>query len=236
MNIDPIKKIEKGKAVDAKTKAKKIDEPDPILFRRMMAAQNIAGIERVPEQDTDPDDLVQLHEKFVASVNHEINNPLFIVRGMAECIKDDDLHDVKKRIVEDSDSISEEIKDFNRKDVKAVGDECLNSPLSEIVFREDLVGCYLHKVIGNLTAKLNRYIDGIEKTLEMEKSPAATGAPEYDRLKGAFQTIRKNAERIRGIIARLQELLPDDLETTTYVEELKMIRIRQDSEIGNDNQ
>lgn len=228
MNIDPLKKIEKSKKVAPKKKAQQVDEPDPILFRQMMAAQNIGTVERVQEKNTDPDDLVQLHKKFVATVNHEINNPLFIVRGMAECIRDNDMEGLKKRILHDSDSISDEIKDFSQRDILIVGDECLNSPLSEIAFREDLVGCYLHKVIGSLTAKLNHYIDDIEKALEIEKAPFGQDAPEFDRMRGAFKTIRKNAERIRGIIARLQELLPDDLETTTYVEELKMIRINKD--------
>jgi len=234
MNIDPLKRIEKGKKFAARKKAQKTDEPDPILFQRMMAAQNLAAIERVPEKDTGPDDLVQLHQKFVATVNHEINNPLFIVRGMTECIRDNDMQGLKKRILGDSDSISDEIRDFSQRDILIVGDECLNSPLSEINFREDLVGCYLHKVIGSLTAKLNRYIDSIENALEMEKAPFGQAAPEYDRMQGAFKTIRKNAERIRGIIARLQELLPDNIETTTYVEELKMIQIRKDAENGQD--
>jgi len=234
MNIDPLKKIEKSKKVAPPKTTQQVDEPDPILFRQMMAAQNIGTVERVSEKNTDPDDLVQLHKKFVASVNHEINNPLFIVRGMTECIKDVDMQGAKQRILEDSDSISDEIKAFSQRDILIVGDECLNSPLSEINFREDLVGCYLHKVIGSLTAKLNRYIDSIENALEMEKAPFGQAAPEYDRMQGAFKTIRKNAERIRGIIARLQELLPDNIETTTYVEELKMIQIRKDAENGQD--
>ena len=232
MNIDPLKRIEKSKKVAPKKKAQQADEPDPILFRRMMAAQNTAAIERVPENNADPDDLVQLHQKFVATVNHEINNPLFIVRGMAECIREDDLQGVKKRIVEDSDSISDSIKEFNQRDILTVGDECLNAPLTEISFREDLVGCYLHKVIGSLTAKLNRYLDSIENALEMEKTPLTQNTPQFNRMQGALTTIRKNAERLRGVIAKLQELLPDDIETTTYVEELQMIKIQKDEENG----
>jgi len=232
MNIDPLKKIEKSKKVAPKKKAQQADEPDPILFRRMMAAQNLAAIERVPEEDTSPDDLVQLHQKFVATVNHEINNPLFIVRGMTECIRDNDMQGLKKRILGDSDSISDEIRDFSQRDILIVGDECLNSPLTEIAFREDLVGCYLHKVIGSLTTKLNRYLDDIESALEIKKNPLTQNTPQFDRMQGAFNTIRKNAERLRGVIAKLQELLPDDLETTTYVEELQMIRIHKDPENG----
>ena len=225
MNIDPLKKIEKTKS----SESKKTSSANKLLFDRLMASQGIEAASEIEERGDDFEDLQDLHKQFVTSVNHEINNPLCVVRGMAELIKDDDMSEVKKRIMDDSDQISIEIRDFNNKNIVDVGKGCKNSPLNEIAFRQDLVGCYLHKVIGAFTARVSQYLDDMENILRIDAGKSAPSSPEYDRVKNTLKTIRKHAERIREIISKLEELLPSDIETMTYLQELKMVHLRDDN-------
>ena len=228
MNIDPLKKIEKTKSSESKKSSASVSA-NKLLFERLMASQGIDSVNEIEQQDDEFEALQDLHKQFVASVNHEINNPLCVVRGMAELIKDDNLTEVKKRIMADSDQISGEIRDFTNRDIVDVGKGCKNSPLNEITFRQDLVGCYLHKVIGAFTAKVSHYLDDMERILQIDAEQTALNSPEFDRVKNTLKTIRKHAERIREIIVKLEELLPDDIETTDYLHELKMVHLRDDN-------
>lgn len=224
MNIDPLRRLEKIKPAKPVRKSESI-EPEKGIFEALMASE-LEETVPVENAESELEDLVQLHQQFTASVNHEINNPLFVVRGMAELLKGADMEEVKKRILKDAENIQEEVKAFSRRDVVEVGNGCKQAPLSEIAFRQDLVGCYLQKVIGVLTSSLNRYISDIEEALNIDKNSDAVSAPELDKIKNTLKTIRKHAERIRQIINRLDELVPGELEVTQYVEELKMIHLR----------
>ena len=224
MLINPLGKPEKDKKIDAS----KIRPADRALFERMMAVNSASAVKNVADNEAEIEDLVDLHQKFKASINHEINNPLCVVRGMADMIKDDNLQEVREQIVDDSDAIALSIQSFNKIDIPAVGRDCLNSPLEKIAFRQDLVGCYLHEVIGKLAAEIANHLDDMEKALKIEQTYfSMSGTPEFDRVKNTLKTIRKQADRIRTIIAKLEELLPGDLETTSYLEELKMINLRK---------
>ena len=225
MNIKPVKPSGKTEPVKKK-KSKKAETIKGELFSRMVAEslEEAGEVEELKEEELS--DLKSLHQQFVASVNHEINNPLFVVRGMTELIKEKSLAGLKNRILKDADSISREIRNFNHRDMKALGDECKKAPFTEIAFRKDLVGCYLYKVIGPLTASIGKALDDIENVLNIEKGAGAPQTQEYDKVKKAFQTIRRHAERIRQIIKRLEELLPDDIKETKYIEELKMVRLK----------
>jgi len=224
MLINPLGKPEKDKKVEAA----KIRPVDRALFERLMAANSTSMTASIANSEAEIEDLADLHQKFKASINHEINNPLCVVRGMADMIKDDKLQEAREQIIEDSDAIALSIQSFNRIDIPAVGRDCLNAPLEKIAFRQDLVGCYLHEVIGKLAAAIAGHLDDMEKALKIEQTYfSLSGPPELDRVKNTFKTIRKQADRIRGIIAKLEELLPGDLETTSYLEELKMINLRK---------
>jgi len=223
MLIHPLGKPEK----DKKTEASKLRPADRSLFSRLMAS-SVSSMENLEQADSEIEDLADLHEQFKASINHEINNPLCVVRGMAEMIKDQNLKEVRQQIMNDSDAIAESIQAFNRTDIPAVGHDCRNAPLEKIAFRQDLVGCYLQEVIGMLTALIAAKLDDIENALKIEQNFASfSNSPELDRLKNTLKTIRRQADRIRGIIAKLEELLPQELETSAYLEELKMINLRK---------
>jgi len=225
MNIDPLRRLEKLKPAKPAQKTDSITPPEKGIFERIMASE-LEEAAQVETPDAEMEDLVQLHQQFTASVNHEINNPLFVVRGMAEMIKGPDMEKVKARILADAENIQAEIQAFSNRDVVEVGNGCRQAPLSEIAFRQDLVGCYLHRVIGVLTSGLNRYIGDIEDALNLDKHSDTMSAQELDRVKNTLKTIRKHAERIKEIINRLEELVPGELEVTQYVEELKMIHLR----------
>jgi len=217
-----------------KKKSLKVEPPSADIFNRMFTEkvnrssqlENVSSIESIDEGEIEG--LMELHQQFVASVNHEINNPLFVVRGMAEMIKDDNLSDIRKRILEDADSISSQIMNFRQRDIPALGKECHNAPFTEIAFRKDLVACYLAKAIGPLTSAISRILDDIEDVLRMDKLSPAPGAAEYDRIKQMLKTIQHHAVRIRKIIERLEKLLPNEIEVTKYVDELKMINLKND--------
>jgi signal transduction histidine kinase len=226
MNIDPFRRLEKIKPAKPVQKSDSVSAPEKGIFEAIMASE-LEETAPVENPESEMEDLVQLHQQFTASVNHEINNPLFVVRGMAEMLKGADMEGIKKRILADAENIQEEIQAFSRRDVVEVGNGCRQAPLSEIAFRKDLVGCYLQRVIGVLTSSLNRHLSDIEDALNMNKhSETAMDARELDRVKNALKTIKKHADRIKEIVARLDELVPNELEVTQYVEELKMIHLR----------
>jgi hypothetical protein len=146
---------------------------------------------------------------------------------MAELLSEADYASIKVRISHDANDIMEKIKEFNGRDIIAVGLECRNAPLSEIAFRKDLVSCYLAKVIGKLTASLSRTLDDIEEALNIENQLNPYHTTEYDKVKRFMHAIRIHAERIRRIIDSLQKLLPENIEITQYVEELNMVNLRK---------
>ena len=227
MEIRPPKPPDKKGRVEKK-KAADIQPHQDDIFTRMITSgiEQSAGVE--PKLHAEIEDLTGLHQQFIASVNHEINNPLFVVKGIAELMDESEKVGIKKRIIEISSNITAQIESFNQRDIKALSEECWNAPLSEITFREDLVACYLAKVIAPLTINIGQCLDDMEKVLEIEKQFSGEGHPEYDKIKMALGIIRRHADRIRQIIIRLGGLLPDNIETTRYVEELKMVNLKTD--------
>jgi signal transduction histidine kinase len=230
MEIRPPKPSGKVDTIFDKKKPEALKPPTGIFSQLLVGQMSPAeDLDKVTEEkDTELDDLVELHQQFVASVNHEINNPLLVVRGMAELLSNDDYAPVKMRISQDTNEIVEKIKEFNNRDIYAVGQECRQAPLSEIAFRKDLVSCYLAKVIGKFTASLSRTLDDIEDALKIENKLNPYQTSEYDKVKRFMHAIRVHAERIRKIIEKLQNLLPQDIEITQYVEELKMVNLRKE--------
>jgi len=226
MEIKRIKPVKKTEDVKSSSSVRKTEPIDADIFGRMMTAA-VGGIEEVQAaEDSDFEEISNLHDQFIASVNHEINNPLFVVRGMTELLEDEGNAPLKQNILADVDKITDEISFFAKRDIPGVGKQCKNSPLPEIVFRKDLVSCYLAKVIGPLTTVIRECIDNMEKVLNLEHDNSVSNKIEMDKVKNSLMVIQRQAARIRVIIDKLEKMLPDDIEITQYVDNLKMVRLR----------
>lgn len=221
--IKPIKKTDKTKESSA---VKKSEPVNAALFGSIMTAAvgGVSDIDKV--DDSDFEEITNLHDQFIATVNHEINNPLFVLRGMTELLEDDSGGELKNSILTDVDSIMDEISSFAGKDIPAVGKQCKNSPIQEIAYRKDLVGCYLAKVIGPLTTIIRNSIDNMEKVLNIDSSQPGYDKLEMEKVKNSLAVIQRQAVRIRGVIDKLEKMLPDDIEITQYVDNLKMVKLK----------
>lgn len=226
MEIKRIKPVKKTEDVKSSSSVRRTEPINAVIFGRMMTAA-VGGIEEIQAVDeSEFEEISNLHDQFIASVNHEINNPLFVVKGMTELLEDEGNDPIKQNILADVDKITHEINSFAKRDIPSVGKQCKNSPLPEIAFRKDLVGCYLAKVIGPLTAVIRECIDNMEKVLDLEHDHSGYSKIEIDRVKNSLMVIQRQAARIRVIIDKLKKMLPDDIEITQYVDNLKMVKLK----------
>ena len=222
MNIKPTKPPGKS---EPSGKKKKAARPPEGVFTDIVTSK-LSPAEKTG--DSDLEGLMVLHKQFTAAINHEINNPLFVVRGMAEMLRETQPPELKWKIIEEADKISGEISRFNRKVIPAVAEECRKAPLSEIQFRRDLVACYLAKVTVPLAGVIRSALDNIDKNLGIDSAPAFKENLQMDRVKHSLEVIRQQAQRIRTIIDRLEKMLPQDIEVKQYVDELKMVNLRNE--------
>lgn len=223
MRINPSKKIISSKSDKS---YKKLHSADAGVFSRIMALA-IGNVEETKQlNESELEELFQLHDQFITTVNHEINNPLCIVQGITELIKGKEHKNLKNKILASTDNITDEIKIFAQHDIPTIGKQCKNSPISEITFREDLLGCYLAKTIGPLTSVIRQSVEDIEKMLNIYKSQSDDYKIEVDKVKKSLLIIHRHANRIRVIITKLEELLPGDIEVTKYAGNLKMVRLK----------
>jgi signal transduction histidine kinase len=226
MNIIPPKPVKKALSPPEIRKEQKTKPPEAGIFTRIL----LSSVDETPEaeqiKEREFEELSQLHEQFKSAVNHEINNPLCVVQGMAELMSRTGPQELSQRILKNSAQIKGEISGFNSKDIASVGRGCRNAPLSEIAFRKDLIGCYLAKVISPLTVAIKQCLDEMEKALNIGHSDLTQREIQVDKVKNALNIIRRQSERMRVIIDKLEKLLPEDIEIKQYLEDLKMVNLR----------
>lgn len=226
MNIKPTKPVKKTSSPGETKKAKTIKPREDDAFTRMITSA-VEGIgETYSVDDDEIGDLIELHQQFKATVNHEINNPLSVVQGLAQMMVDPKTADLSRRILKDVKEITAEISSFNDKDILAVGEECKRAPLEEITFRKDLVSCYLAKVIGPLTSVIRASLDDMEEALNIKTARNVPQEIRLNRVKQSIMIIKRQAERIRNIIDTLAELMPEDIEVSQYIKDLKMVNLK----------
>ncbi|MBC8204519.1 hypothetical protein ISS30_04290 [bacterium] len=221
MIIKPVDKSEKLKSA-RELKQSAFKKADSVSFEEAMASK-VESVKKVSRsEDPEIEDLQELHSQFVTSVNHELNNPLFVVKGMAQLLPEDTMGELSRNIDRSVEKMSGAIKDFNCKDIRAVGSECRRAPLEQINFRKDLVSCYLAKVIAPLIQIVKGEIEYIESTLSIDRITEVMNL-DIDKVQSYMKIIKKQAERIKIIIERLKELLPENIVLKDYFPELKMI-------------